>query len=105
MKPAPETVDRLVSEIVAAVHPLRIILFGSAARGEMGLESDIDVLVVMPNGTHRRKAAQTLYREVEGVRVPFDAVVATPEDLDRYKDSIGLIYRTVLEEGVVIYAQ
>lgn len=71
----------------------------------MGLESDIDVLVVMPNGTHRRKAAQTLYREVEGVRVPFDAVVATPEDLDRYKDSIGLIYRTVLEEGVVIYAQ
>ena len=33
-----------------AVHPLRIILFGSAARGEMGADSDLDVLVVMPDG-------------------------------------------------------
>jgi predicted nucleotidyltransferase len=36
--------DELVRRIVEAVNPLRIILFGSAARGEMGPDSDIDVL-------------------------------------------------------------
>jgi predicted nucleotidyltransferase len=105
MQPDARVIDQLIQQIVAAVHPLRIVLFGSAARGEMGPNSDFDVMVVMPNGTHRRKTAQTLYREVEGVSVPFDAIVATPEDLDRYSNSIGLVYRTVLEEGVVIYAQ
>jgi predicted nucleotidyltransferase len=55
-------IDDLVQRIVDAVHPLRIILFGSAARGEMGADSDVDLLIVMPNGTHRRHTAQHLYR-------------------------------------------
>lgn len=96
--------DRLVSEIVKAVHPLRIILFGSAARGEMRSGSDIDVLVVMPEGTHRRQTAQLLYRQIQGLGVPFDILVATPEDLERHKNNIGLIYQTVLQEGREVYA-
>jgi predicted nucleotidyltransferase len=52
---APEqTVDRIVRRIVEAVHPLRIILFGSRARGDARPDSDLDLLVVMPEGTHRR---------------------------------------------------
>lgn len=43
--------DELVKRTVEAVRPLRIILFGSAARGEMGPDSDIDLLVVMPEGS------------------------------------------------------
>ena len=39
--------DALVGRIVEAVHPRRIILFGSAARNEMRPDSDLDVLVVM----------------------------------------------------------
>ena len=52
-----EKIEELVRRIVDAVHPLRIILFGSAARGEMGPHSDIDVMVVMPEGTERRDTA------------------------------------------------
>jgi hypothetical protein len=33
---SPETLNELVRRIVEAVHPRRILLFGSAARGEMG---------------------------------------------------------------------
>lgn len=104
MKPANEVVDRLVNEIVNAVHPLRIIAFGSAARGEMGQDSDIDVMVVMPEGVHRRRTAQKLYRQIVGLGTPFDIIVATPEDLERHRDNIGLIYQTVLQEGVEVYA-
>ena len=87
------TIDRLVGEVVKRVNPLRIVLFGSAARDESGEQSDIDLLVVMPDGVHRRRTAQKLYREIKGLRVPFDIVVATAQDLEKHKDNDGLIYR------------
>jgi len=42
--------DRLVQAVVDKAQPLRIILFGSAARSDAGAQSDIDLLVVMPDG-------------------------------------------------------
>ena len=58
MQSDPEVIEQLVRRIIEIVQPLRIILFGSAARGEMNPDSDIDVLVVMPEGVHRRRTAQ-----------------------------------------------
>jgi predicted nucleotidyltransferase len=66
MHPDSQAIDELVRRIVEAVHPRRIVLFGSAARGEMGPNSDLDVLVIMPDGTHRRKTAQEIYRRMWG---------------------------------------
>ena len=104
MQPDPRVVDRMIQMVVASVRPLQIILFGSAARGEMGPDSDLDVLVVMPNGTHRRKTAQRLYRQIRGLGVPFDIVVATSEDLEVHRSNPGLIYQTILREGTEVYA-
>jgi predicted nucleotidyltransferase len=104
MRPDPEVIDRLVQMVVTAVRPLRIVLFGSAARGEMRSDSDVDVLVVMPQGTHRRKTAQRLYRQMGGLGMPFDIVVATPEDLELHRSNPGLIYGTILREGTEVYA-
>ena len=101
---APDAVDHLVHKIVTAVHPLRIILFGSAARGEAGTQSDLDLLVVMPEGTHRRRTAQLLYRCIRGTGVPLDFLVATPGDLEKHRDHIGLIYKSILAEGQELYA-
>jgi predicted nucleotidyltransferase len=98
------TIEKVVNRIVQAVHPLRIILFGSAARGEMGPDSDLDVLVVMPNGTHRLKTMRFLYQQIAGVGFPVDILVTTPNQLEEHKNNIGLIYRTVLTEGKEVYA-
>lgn len=97
-------IDDLVARIVRAVHPLRIVLFGSAARGEIGPDSDIDIMVVMPDGTHRLNTTRHLYRHIAGLGFPVDIVVATPSLLEQHKNNIGLIYRTVLAEGKVVYA-
>ncbi|GAG40115.1 unnamed protein product [marine sediment metagenome] len=99
-----KVIESLVQSIVEAVHPLKIILFGSYARGEMNPDSDIDVLVVIPEGVHCRRTAQLLYRQIRGLGVPFDILVATPGDLEKHKDNIGLIYRAVLQEGKETYA-
>ena len=102
---APTVIEKLVSNVVECVDPLRIILFGSAARGDMGVHSDLDLLVVVPEGVHRRKTAQKLYREITGLGVPFDIVVATPNDLEKYKQNVGFIYKSVLKEGKEIYGR
>ena len=104
MQSDPEVIEQLVRRIIEIVQPLRIILFGSAARGEMGPDSDIDVLVVMPEGVHRRRTAQLLYRQIRGLGVPFDILVATPDDLERHRDNIGLVYQSILQEGREVYA-
>jgi len=103
MPPDPKVLDELVRRIVEAVHPLRIILFGSAARGEMGPNSDLDVLVVMPDGVHRRNTIGFLYERLYGLGVAKDIIVATESDLRIHADNIGLIYQTILREGKELY--
>lgn len=98
------TIGELTRRIVEAVHPLRILVFGSAARGEARADSDIDLLIVMPEGTHRRRTAQSLYRAIGSIGVPFDLLVVTSADLARHRDNPGLIYRTILAEGQEVYA-
>ena len=99
-----EALNTIVRRIVEIVQPVKIILFGSAAQGTAGLDSDFDLLVVMPEGTHRRRTAQLLYRQITGVGVPFDLVVATTSDLATHGENPGLIYKTALMEGRTLYA-
>ncbi len=103
MEPDPKVIDDLVRRIVEIVSPLRIILFGSAARGEMGPHSDLDVLVVMPNGTHRRETAQEIYLRLGGLRYPKDIIVVTEGDVIQYRSNPYLIIKNALDEGKEIY--
>jgi uncharacterized protein (DUF433 family)/predicted nucleotidyltransferase len=89
---------------VEAVQLLKVILYGSAALGEQGSGSECDILVVMPEGAHRRETSKLLYKKLVGYGVPVDIIVATPGDLAKHEDNIGLIYRTALKEGKELYA-
>jgi predicted nucleotidyltransferase len=97
-----EVLGEIVRRIVEVAQPERIILFGSAARGEMELHSDLDLLVVKA-GAHRRQLAQTIYMSLYGVGQAVDVVVVTPEDVERYRNAIGLIIEPALREGRTIY--
>jgi predicted nucleotidyltransferase len=97
------TLDEIVRRVVEVAEPERIILFGSAARGESRPDSDIDLLVVK-EGAHRRKLSQAIYRRLLGIGRSVDVVVVTPDDIERYRDAVGLVIRPALEEGRTIYA-
>jgi predicted nucleotidyltransferase len=101
--PTQALLDELVRRIVAAVHPRRILLFGSAARGQMGPHSDLDVLVIMPDGVHRRQTAQKLYVELGGLGVPKDFVVATESDVLNYGHNFSMVLYPALREGRELY--
>lgn len=103
MYPDPQAIDELVRRVVEAVHPQRIVLFGSAARGEMGPNSDFDVLVIMPDGTHRRRTAQAIYRHMWGFGFAKDIVVVTESDVREYGANPYMIIKNALEEGRELY--
>jgi len=98
-----QVLDRLVLKIVEAVHPRRIVLFGSGARGQMGPHSDLDLLVVMPDGVHRRQTAQHLYRTLGGMGISKDIVVVTESDVRQFSDEPSLVIQPALREGRELY--
>ncbi|HOM16840.1 MAG TPA: nucleotidyltransferase domain-containing protein [Thermoguttaceae bacterium] len=100
---SPELLEKLVQQIVERVHPRRIILFGSADRGEMGPHSDLDLLIVMPDGVHRRQTAQHVYRGLYGFGIAEDILVVTESDVRQYGDNPSLVIYPALREGQPLY--
>ena len=107
MPPQAGDMDRvihdMVDRIVAHCGPEQVILFGSHARGAADEHSDVDLLVVMPNGTHRRLAASGLYALLAGSGVAKDIVVATAGDIERRDETVGTILSPAIREGRVLY--
>jgi predicted nucleotidyltransferase len=99
----PAALDEIIRRIVDVAAPDRIILFGSAARGEMGSHSDLDLLVIKSGVADRWDLIGKIYTSLRGVDYAVDVVLATPEIIERYGNSIGLVYRPALREGRVIY--
>ncbi len=99
-----DVLDEIIRRVVEVAQPEQIVLFGSAARGEMGPNSDVDLLVVK-SGVHRRQLAQAIYVGLFGVGQAVDVIVVTPEDVERYKDSFALVIEPALRQGKVVYAR
>jgi predicted nucleotidyltransferase len=93
----------IVRRVVNAAHPERVILFGSAARGEMGPNSDVDLLVIKRGRFNRRRVAARIYKHLYGAGAAVDLVVVTPEDVRRYGDAPCLVIYPALREGRVVY--
>ena len=98
-------VARVVRRVVEEVRPLRVILFGSRAKGTAGPDSDIDLLVVMPDGTERRAMMKHLYGRLGWADVSVDYLVTTPAVFSEDATSIGLIYSEIARTGRDVYVE
>jgi predicted nucleotidyltransferase len=102
-RPDRKTLADIVRRVVEAAQPDKIVLFGSAARGEMGPDSDIDLLVIKGGTFNRWRLTTAIYRDLRGKAAPVDVVVVTPDEVARYGDSPYLVISPALREGKVIY--
>jgi len=98
-----EHLDEAVRRIVESVHPLRIILFGSAARGDVHEDSDLDLLIIMPNGVHRRQTAYAAHDSLFDLGCAKDIVVVLESDVELLRDNPSLVIHTALTEGSEVY--
>ena len=98
-----DVLAEIVRRIGRVAAPERIILFGSAARGQTGPGSDLDLLVIKPGRYHRGQLTEEIYGNLIGVDRAVDVVV-TPEDVDRYRHTPALVIAPALREGREVYA-
>jgi predicted nucleotidyltransferase len=96
-------IERMVKRIVDEFAPQRIILFGSYARGTYGPDSDVDLLVIMNVEGSKKEIAIQIDRTLIDRKIPLDIIVATPEDVERYRGLVGNVIRPALEEGRILY--
>ncbi len=100
---ANDLISSAVTPIAQQFRPLRIILFGSYARGDAGKDSDLDLLVVMPRVDDKRRVTIEMRRALRDLPVAKDILVTTPEELERRGRLVGTVLRTALQEGRVVY--
>ena len=106
MEPLPTidpVVERAVQALVVALHPLNVVLFGSRARGNAGLDSDYDFLVVAETPLPSHERGQVASRALRGLGVPTDVLVLTPAEYGRLSTWTSSVVYSANEEGTVVY--
>ena len=93
----------MVERIVAAFNPVKIILFGSRARGDARPDSDVDLLVVLDEVENHHRSAVAVGDVLADLPIAKDIVVATPREIGRPRQSVGSVLRPALTEGRVIH--
>ena len=86
------------------MHPKRIYLFGSYAKGTQRQDSDYDFyLVVSDDAGNEIQLEQKAYRALRGIRkTPVDIVIGHESAFERLK-SQPTIEREVARDGVLLY--
>lgn len=98
-----KTLQEIIRRVVEVARPERIIMFGSAARGEMGPNSDVDLLVIKGGDYHAGHLAGDIYMNMHGVGQAVDIIVVTPEQVEQYRNVSYLIIAPALREGKEVY--
>ena len=99
----PDCLPEAIRVIAGDFEPIRIVLFGSWARGTARPDSDLDLLVVLPTVDNKRQVTISILRALNTLPISKDIVVSSPEEIARRGNIVGDILRPALREGVVVY--
>jgi predicted nucleotidyltransferase len=98
-----QQIEQAVQMLAQAVHPAKIILFGSYARGDARQDSDVDFLVVEPTVPNRRSEMARLRNILRPLRIPVDVIVASEAELREWSHLPGHILYWALKEGKALH--
>jgi predicted nucleotidyltransferase len=97
--------DKIVTQVVAAYHPEKIILFGSYAYGKPSADSDLDLLIIKKTSerfidrwTNVRKIVSDPERSI-----PFEPLILTPHELEERLARGDQFMEEIMTKGEVLY--
>jgi predicted nucleotidyltransferase len=98
-------IDKIIPIIISIASPDQIILFGSYARGNSTEKSDIDLLIIKKELKNSFAIIDSIYMAFyeNKIKIPVDLLAI---DFNRYNEinnEIGYIYKTIKEQGKVLY--
>lgn len=100
--PVGEALPRAVDRIVQALHPEKIILFGSYAYGNPTPDSDVDLLVVMGTPQPHQERSWAVSRLMLPRPFPVDILVRTPKEIEQSLAKGDFFIREIVTRGKVL---
>ena len=97
------TIQKAVELLREAANPVKIILFGSYARGDITEKSDLDFLVIEKEFKSRREEMVRLSDVLRPLRIPVDVLVASEKVFNEWADTPGTVLYEAAKEGKVLY--
>lgn len=93
-----------VDDVVRAVSPCQVVLFGSVARGDEGPDSDLDLLVVLDRvePSERARLMGRIRRAISSP-APIDVLVTDRREYAERRDVLGSMVYWPAREGRVVY--
>jgi len=98
----PEKIMYAVQRIVELANPVRVIAFGSRARGDHRPDSDLDLAVVVDQ-YDPKVDKRPVWRADLDVWMPIDLLVFGRKRHEYMRDSIISVHHEIAKEGVVLY--
>lgn len=95
--------EKITQQIIEKYRPDKIILFGSAARGDWNSDSDADLLIIKKDTPHYgcdriRELSRILERDI-----PLDLFIYRPEEFNHGIERGDPFLKAILREGKVLY--
>ena len=103
MPTQPDPVSIAVQRIVDEAHPIRVIMFGSRARGDAHADSDLDLLVILSEVRDRHGEMVRLRRAVGRIGIPVDVLAFSAEDIREWGGVPGTVLYPAIRDGKVLY--
>lgn len=99
-----ELLNEITRRLAESIHPERIYLFGSHAAGNPDDDSDVDLLVVVRD-TDKSTREITIEgrKSLRDLLIPFDLIVCTEKQFNRYGQVKNTIMNEALCEGRIVY--
>lgn len=98
----PEEVRIAVQRLAAAIDPLRIVAFGSRAKGTQRPDSDLDIAVILDPDSPLRPTTK-LWTLFDDLDMPVDMLVIDEPKHVWLSSSINSVHHSIANEGVVLY--
>ena len=98
-----DKINEVISRLVDAASPLRLIAFGSAAHGNLSAANDFDLLVVEPEVESRYSEMLRLQRTLRGVLMSVDLVVTSKASFDKRCLLPGTLEYAAHKDGRVLH--
>lgn len=103
--PDRKLLDEIVETVVATAKPVRVILFGSAARSEMTENSDIDLMVVTSPGTDNTATECEIHTRLPRNAMPVDVIALTTREVELNRNATQSKAGRAIREGKVLYEE